>query len=251
MDFELLIVRGRSGSQTLKLADGVTTVGRHDDCQLRIKSAQVSRRHCELFEKKGLLLVKDLGSSNGTYVNGQRVEGQRVLEPGDEITIGQVQLRVAKVGQPAPPAPAPKPRKPGDTAVIAAPVPAGGDEDFEIEFDEEAESAENVPLPDFEDEPVAEAAAPKAEPKAKAKPAGQEDAIADFLLDFTVEGEGEAETSPPPKAAAKPKKPEPLSKAKPKAAAKAEPEPEPVPEPTGGDDAIADFLLDIKLDDDD
>src|SRR5205823_10478286 len=64
MDYQLQVVRGRSASAVLKLTDGLTTVGRHDDCQIRIKSSQVSRRHCELFEKKGLLLVKDLSSSN-------------------------------------------------------------------------------------------------------------------------------------------------------------------------------------------
>src|SRR3954463_13759678 len=103
MDFQLLIVRGRAASDMVPLGDGVTSVGRQDDCQLRIKSSQVSRKHCELFEKKGILLVKDLGSSNGTFVNGKRIEGQRVLEPGDELTVGGVKLRVAKVGEPVPP----------------------------------------------------------------------------------------------------------------------------------------------------
>src|SRR4051812_49990958 len=120
MDFQLLIVRGRGASEAITLGDGVTTVGRHDDCQLRIKSSQVSRKHCELFEKKGLLLVKDLGSSNGTFVNGKRIQEQRVLEPGDELTIGQVMLKVAKAGQAPPPAPSRPPLKPGDTAVVEA-----------------------------------------------------------------------------------------------------------------------------------
>ena len=82
MDFQLLVVRGRSASEALKLEDGVTTVGRHDDCQIRIKSSQVSRRHCELFEKKGLLLVKDLSSANGTLVNGKMFLDV-TKEPGD------------------------------------------------------------------------------------------------------------------------------------------------------------------------
>src|SRR3954447_4912145 len=103
MDFELVILQGRSATNTIKLGDGVTTIGRHDDCQLRIKSSQVSRKHCELFEKKGLLLVKDLGSSNGTLVNGKKIQGQRVLEAGDELTIGPVQLRVTRVGEAATP----------------------------------------------------------------------------------------------------------------------------------------------------
>src|SRR6267154_269791 len=119
MDFQLLVVRGRSASEALKLLDGVTTVGRHDECQIRIKSSQVSRRHCELFEKKGLLLVKDLSSSNGTFVNGKRVQGQQVLEPGDELTIGGVALRVAKIGE-APPIKAPVAPVAGDTAVVEA-----------------------------------------------------------------------------------------------------------------------------------
>src|SRR3954451_9120662 len=114
MDFELVIVQGRSASSTLKLGDGVTTVGRHDECQLRIKSAQVSRKHCELFEKKGLLMVKDLGSSNGTLVNGKRVQGQRVLEPGDELSIGPIVLRVAKVGAAAAAGSGTKKASPGD-----------------------------------------------------------------------------------------------------------------------------------------
>src|SRR3954464_14768980 len=120
MDFQLVIVRGRSASATIRLAGGATPVGRHDDCQLRIKSSQVSRKHCELFEKKGLLLIKDLGSANGTYVNGKRVQGQLVLEPGDELTIGGIKLKVAKIGEAPPPPPSKPATKPGDTAVVEA-----------------------------------------------------------------------------------------------------------------------------------
>lgn len=251
MDFELVVVNGRSVNQTLKLSDGVTTLGRHDDCQLRIKSSQVSRRHCALFEKKGLLLVKDLGSSNGTYVNGKRIQEQRVLEPGDEIMIGQVKLRVAKVGQVPPPLAPPKSSKPGDTAIVE-PVPTGGED----EFDGKPVTTEDVPIADIEEEPIV-SAAPKAEaapsappkPKPKAKPAvpaPEEDAIADFLLDFKIDNE-DAPAPAAPKAAAEAKKAEPAAKPK----SKSEPEPVPAPEPPGSDDAIADFLLDIKLDEED
>jgi len=208
MDYELLVVRGRaSTNKAIKLADGVTTVGRQDECQLRIKSSQVSRRHCELFEQKGLLLVKDLGSANGTFVNGKRIQGQRVLEPGDELTIGQVKLRVAKVGEPPPP-PRVKPaaKKPGDTDLMGVLAPAGsGEDEFEIEFDGDAE-----PAFDGEAEPAFEIDEPGATPA-------------------TAPAEAKKPPGPKPKAPA--------------------PEPEPEPEPAGSaDDAIADFLLDIKLD---
>lgn len=180
MDFQLVIVRGRSASATIKLADGVTTVGRHDDCQLRIKSSQVSRKHCELFEKKGLLLVKDLGSSNGTYVNGKRVQEQRVLEPGDELTVGQVTLKVAKAGTAPPTGTA---SKPGDTAVVEAVAAGGEDADFDIEFDDEIETSEPAPPP------APPAAAPAAQKAAEPQPtvkadSAAEDAVADFLLDL-------------------------------------------------------------------
>lgn len=208
MDFQLLIVRGRGASEAIKLGDGVTTVGRHDDCQLRIKSSQVSRKHCELFEKKGLLLLKDLGSSNGTYVNGKRVQEQRVLEPGDEITIGGIKLKVAKIGEVPPPTPAAPAVKPGDTAVVEA-ISAVEDDEFEIEFDIETDAPETIPTVEEAAKAAAQAPTPAAAPAPASAPAKPEA-----------------------------KKPEP------------EPEPAPVAEGEGmADDAIADFLLDIKFDD--
>src|SRR5262245_32418171 len=87
MNYVLQVVRGRSATTTLKLADGVTTLGRHDDCLIRIKSSQVSRRHCEILEVGGKLTVRDLGSSNGTFVNGKRISGQKTLKSGAELTL--------------------------------------------------------------------------------------------------------------------------------------------------------------------
>jgi pSer/pThr/pTyr-binding forkhead associated (FHA) protein len=103
MNYVLQVVRGRSASTTLKLGDGVTSIGRHDDCLIRIKSSQVSRKHCELFEAADKLTLRDLGSSNGTFVNGKKVSGQQVLKHGDEVTVGAVTLRVARLGQAAAP----------------------------------------------------------------------------------------------------------------------------------------------------
>ena len=119
MDFQLVVTRGRSASPSLKLVDGTTTVGRQDDCQLRIASSQVSRRHCQLFEHKGFLLVKDLGSSNGTFVNGKKIAEQRVLEAGDELGIGPVKFRVEKTA-PAALVPTAPPKPAGDTAIVDA-----------------------------------------------------------------------------------------------------------------------------------
>ena len=206
MEFQLVVVRGRSSSDALSLIDGVNTVGRHDDCQIRIKSSQVSRKHCELFEKKGLLMVKDLGSSNGTMVNGKRIEGQSVLEPGDELTIGGVKLRVAKVGE-AVPEPKVRPVSANDTAVVDAittdEAPADGEDEFEIDFDDEPASVSQAPaspppapappppapLPVSQGDGNRKAPAPvKVQTKAaEAVPEVADEAIADFLLDLKID----------------------------------------------------------------
>ena len=221
MDYQLVVIRGRSASQVLKLGDGITTVGRSEGCTLRIRSSQVSRKHCEIFEKKGLLLVKDLGSSNGTIVNGKKVEGQRVVEPGDVLLIGSVKLRVAKAGEViATPAAAAKPSgpKPADTAVAEAALGL----DVEIEGDASDGDDQEFDI-DFDDETVAsDVKTPAPTPAAGTK-------------------------SPAPSKAAAPKT-EPTPAPKAKAKAKAE---EPAAEPDAADDAIADFLMGIQLDDDD
>jgi pSer/pThr/pTyr-binding forkhead associated (FHA) protein len=197
MNYVLQVVRGRSATTTLRLADGVTSLGRHDDCIIRIKSSQVSRKHCEILESSGALVVRDLGSSNGTFVNGKRILGQQGLKVGDELTVGSVTLRVATLGQPAPPS-RPTSGKPGDTAVVEA-VAVEDEEEFEIEFDEgeaTAEAAiEAIPLADVDESPAPaappKAAAPAAE-KAPAKPAaskGDDDDVAQFLLDLNLDEE--------------------------------------------------------------
>jgi predicted component of type VI protein secretion system len=201
MNYVLQVVRGRSATTTLKLNDGVNTIGRHDDCMIRIKSSQVSRRHCELVDEGENLTLRDLGSSNGTFVNGKRVAGQKALKHGDELTLGAVTLRVAKLGQPAPgPVAAPKP-KAGDTAVVdAVEVDESDHEEFELEFDdgEPAPEIEGIPLADDDSTLTAGAkvaspasakqAAAQATPVQESK-AGADDAIADFLLDLKLDDE--------------------------------------------------------------
>lgn len=59
-------------------------VGRSNDCDITLAAAHLSRRHAQLIVKEGLLYVKDLGSSNGTYVNGKRVTQARVKR-GDDL----------------------------------------------------------------------------------------------------------------------------------------------------------------------
>lgn len=75
-------------------------LGRREDCQIRIPLANVSRQHCELRIAGDALSVRDLGSSNGTFVNGQRVEDAK-LNAGDMLTVGKAVFMVRIDGQPA------------------------------------------------------------------------------------------------------------------------------------------------------
>jgi predicted component of type VI protein secretion system len=68
-------------------------VGRHPHCDVRLRSIRVSRRHCFLSEVDGAVIVRDLGSSNGTLINGRRVEAGR-LRPGDELSIANLRYRL-------------------------------------------------------------------------------------------------------------------------------------------------------------
>src|SRR4051794_10987504 len=147
MNYVLQIVRGRSDVNTLKLIDGVNSIGRHDECLIRIRSAQVSRRHCELYEDGQRLMLRDLGSSNGTYVNGKRVLGQQPLKAGDVLTIGGVTLRVDPINKPtSQPAGDEAPELKGnDTAELdALPV---AEEDLELEeFDLAIDEPEHIDI---------------------------------------------------------------------------------------------------------
>ena len=75
-------------------------VGRHTDCQLRLPEASVSRQHARIDFDGASITVEDLGSSNGTYVNREKVESQQTLSAGDAISIGTTVLLVRIDGEP-------------------------------------------------------------------------------------------------------------------------------------------------------
>lgn len=68
-------------------------VGRHPECDIRLDSIRISRRHCCLLRDRGGLLVRDLGSTNGIRINGLRVEKGR-LRPHDELSIAHIRYRL-------------------------------------------------------------------------------------------------------------------------------------------------------------
>jgi pSer/pThr/pTyr-binding forkhead associated (FHA) protein len=85
----------------LSLTDGpsilvdkpILLFGRHEDCDVQLPSKKVSRRHCVLAQVNDYLVIRDLGSTNGVRINGQRVDEGRLI-PGDELTIGNFKYQI-------------------------------------------------------------------------------------------------------------------------------------------------------------
>jgi len=92
MEVKLIVVDGKSNRRQVKLklpAD----IGRSRQAKLTIGHARVSRQHCQLVERNGFVVVKDLGSLNGTFVDGDRVT-EAVIKPGERLTVGPLTFQV-------------------------------------------------------------------------------------------------------------------------------------------------------------
>lgn len=87
----LVVIRGPNAGARYLLDREETTVGRHPDCEIFLHDVTVSRRHSEFRREDDGFSLRDLGSLNGTYVNGERVEDED-LTSGDEIQIGRFKL---------------------------------------------------------------------------------------------------------------------------------------------------------------
>lgn len=90
----LQIESGDNKGKRLRLPDRPVVVGRGDGVDVRIRSSEISREHCRLTSDGDDLLVEDLGSSNGTFINGRPIQGQSRLTAGDRISFGPVTLRL-------------------------------------------------------------------------------------------------------------------------------------------------------------
>jgi len=87
--YQLVMHSGPTPGKTFPLDGDVLTIGREASNQIAINDAEISRKHSQLVLQGGKYVLTDLGSTNGTFVNGQRVTGQHVLQPGEVISLGE------------------------------------------------------------------------------------------------------------------------------------------------------------------
>ena len=110
MNVKLVMLKTNGQQKEISLKGTTAVLGRGADCDIRIPIESCSRKQCELKIEGDQLQLKDLGSSNGTFLNNNRVEAA-TLNAGDKLTIGPVVLTIQIDGQPetaAPPRRRPK-----------------------------------------------------------------------------------------------------------------------------------------------
>jgi len=92
--YALIVEKGPQAGMAYLLRSGNTTVGRHPESDIFLNDVTVSRHHCRFVVTGDKLRVEDSGSTNGTYVNEQRVDSAE-LHAGDEVLVGRFHFLVA------------------------------------------------------------------------------------------------------------------------------------------------------------
>lgn len=97
MDVKLIVANGKHIGEKIPVSGPKFIVGRSEECQLRPRSDLISRHHCAIVVEDGYVAVRDFGSKNGTFVNGDRIRAEQELKNGDRLTIGQLEFLVELV----------------------------------------------------------------------------------------------------------------------------------------------------------
>ena len=111
----VVLSEGMTG-QAYELKVDKTTIGRVEDNTFPIAHPSVSSHHCEVLLRGNDVVVKDLNSTNGSFINNQQITGESVLKPGQILRLGQIEIRLESTG-PAPGTPVGK-RPPMDSTMV-------------------------------------------------------------------------------------------------------------------------------------
>jgi pSer/pThr/pTyr-binding forkhead associated (FHA) protein len=92
---KLVVASGKSAGRTIAIKRNRLLIGRAEECDVRPLSEDVSRRHCEVLVGPADVWIQDLGSRNGTFVNGKKIAEKTKLADGDLIRVGALELKVS------------------------------------------------------------------------------------------------------------------------------------------------------------
>ncbi len=121
----LVMTPGKQQGKALQITTPQFLIGRDPQCQLRPASPLISKRHCAVIVRDDKVFIRDFGSTNGTFVNDDPVEGERELHNDDLLKVGPIEftVRLEMGSGVARPTPAPATR-PAGTAAKPTPAPA-------------------------------------------------------------------------------------------------------------------------------
>jgi hypothetical protein len=170
----IVLTAGKQQGKTIPVRLPQFLVGRDPQCQLRPASPLISKRHCAIIQRDGKAYLRDFDSTNGSYVNNERVRGEQELHDQDQLKIGPIELQISlaptpSVSKPTPPPPTKESKKLPGPGIKKAP-----------------------PGPDAEGKPEEKAPAPV--PSAPAASGGSTDEDIAAMLLFTDGVEGDADS---------------------------------------------------------
>jgi len=94
MEIQLVVAGGSKAGQVIPVVGSKFIIGRADDCHLKPRSDLISRYHCAIISEDGYVAIRDLGSKNGVYLNGERVSMENELKNGDKLSVGPLEFFV-------------------------------------------------------------------------------------------------------------------------------------------------------------
>ena len=100
MKVELKVLGGSRSGQVIPITIPQFMIGRAEDCHLKPRSELISRYHCAILTESAYVAVRDLGSKNGVYVNGERIGVEQELKNGDRLAIGPLEFEVVVLATP-------------------------------------------------------------------------------------------------------------------------------------------------------
>ncbi len=101
MQVRLKVMQGSSAGKEVKIPSPKCIIGREEGCHLRPHSDAISRQHCVILTTENEVIVRDLKSRNGTFVNDERVTGEAVLLSGDILRVGPLEFELLIEQSPA------------------------------------------------------------------------------------------------------------------------------------------------------